>query len=207
MWQLCTEPGGGPNQDDSEEEEEGGRYVEELLEEMVEKEGEKKLGKIGTKKLKRIQEKAERKAMREVRGQVGWLPGSESVQAIHILISAILVYVAARGGNERGSEETRSIARGGEEEGVGRGEAEARERGKYWPTLGKASWRLPHQEEEERRRKEEQEKWEQEEYLQLKESFVTRGPCTAKIDMIQSRTESTARSVTTHFASHYPTRT
>jgi hypothetical protein len=50
-------------QDDSGEEEE--RYVDELVDEMVEKE-ERKAGKVGTKKLKRIQEKAERKAMREV---------------------------------------------------------------------------------------------------------------------------------------------
>lgn len=52
--------------DMEEEEEEGERdYEEELVEEMVERE-ERKVGKVGTKKLKRIQEKAERKVAREV---------------------------------------------------------------------------------------------------------------------------------------------
>lgn len=60
------EPVIGTNQDVSDEED-GGRYVEELVDEMLEKE-ERKVGggKVGTKKLKRIQEKAERKAQREV---------------------------------------------------------------------------------------------------------------------------------------------
>lgn len=58
---------GGANWEGSEDEEEH-RYEEEqrYVEEMLAKE-ERKAGKIGTKKLKRIQEKAERKSMREVR--------------------------------------------------------------------------------------------------------------------------------------------
>ena len=43
-----------------------GRHVEEMVDEMLEKEEVKVGGKVGTKKLKRIQEKAERKAAREV---------------------------------------------------------------------------------------------------------------------------------------------
>ena len=79
------EPVGAANGDGSEEED-GGRYVEELVDEMVEKE-ERKAGKVGTKKLKRIQEKAERKAMREVR--MGMMVMTE-------------VKGGRRGGHERG---------------------------------------------------------------------------------------------------------
>ena len=62
--------GEGPREweeEGSEGEDEMDEYVEELVEEMVGREERKGTAKIGTKKLRRIQEKAERKAMREVR--------------------------------------------------------------------------------------------------------------------------------------------
>lgn len=67
--------GEGPREtglDDSGEEEVDGGHVEELMGEMLDKE-ERKVGggKIGTKKLKRIQEKAEKKVAREVRRSLG----------------------------------------------------------------------------------------------------------------------------------------
>ena len=55
-------------------EDEGGQGVA-AVEEMVEREEAKVGGKVGTKKLRRIQEKAERKAMREVSNGQGDLQG------------------------------------------------------------------------------------------------------------------------------------
>lgn len=56
----------GPMEEDTGgmEEEEEDDDVEEMVESMIERE-ERKVGKVGTKKLRRIQEKAERKAMHE----------------------------------------------------------------------------------------------------------------------------------------------
>lgn len=64
--------GEGPDPILEEEEGEDTGRVEELTEELVEREEVKVGGKVGTKKLRRIQEKAERKAMREV-CRKGWL--------------------------------------------------------------------------------------------------------------------------------------
>lgn len=63
---------------DGENEAGSGGYVEELVDEMVGREEAKVGGKVGTKKLKRIQEKAERKAMREV-----------LLYSVHLIVSGV----------------------------------------------------------------------------------------------------------------------